>query len=197
MNRRLARAAVAGAAVLVVLTLLLLSGRDSGDARPGAGSDQPASGGDPFADPIDDIETVEVVLYFPGAGSRLYSEPREVAASDDSRALAATLVRALIAGPGNDLLTPILAPDTAVGSVLISGEGVAYVDLRSPARPTPPVTGSTQELLTIQSLVQTLVTNVAEIEAIVLLWNGRQPRTFGGHVDTTRPLVPDPELLAS
>jgi len=30
----------------------------------------------------------------------------------------------------------------------------------------------------------------------VLLWNGTQRVTFSGHLDTSRPLVPDRSLLA-
>ncbi len=39
-----------------------------------------------------------------------------------------------------------------------------------------------------------MVENVPGARSLVVLWNGRQPRTFGGHIDTSRPLLPAPEL---
>ncbi|MDX1382799.1 MAG: GerMN domain-containing protein, partial [Thermoanaerobaculia bacterium] len=134
-------------------------------------------------------------LRFPGVDSLLYPEAREIPATADPRELATRLLEALIAGPADQALAPVLPPDVAVASVHLTAAGIAYVDLQSDAA-RPPASGSTQEALTLYGLVQTLVDNVPQIHAVVLLWNSRQPETFGGHIDTTRPLVPDPTLLA-
>ncbi len=42
-----------------------------------------------------------------------------------------------------------------------------------------------------------MVLNVEGAERLVLLWNGRQPNTFAGHIDTTRPLRVHAELISS
>ena len=55
----------------------------------------------------------------------------------------------------------------------------------------------TGELLTLYSLVNSVVENVPGARSLVVLWNGRQPRSFAGHVDTSRPLLPSPELASS
>ena len=196
MNRRLALAVLAGAGVLVALAILLLAGSDDAPPPPSVDGEPAEPGELQLVEESIDVETTEVLLYFPGEESKLYGEPREVPLTDDPRELAAALVAELVTGPTDELLTTGLAPDITTANILISGDGVAFVDLRSERLAEPPVTGSTQERLSLYSLVQTLVHNVPTIEAIVVLWNGRQPQTFGGHIDTTRPLVPDPELLA-
>ena len=197
MNRRIASALVAAAVVLIAAILVRL-GRSDRETPTGETAATVAPTVEPVPEPNDEpIETAEAVLYFPGEENKLYPELRQVAVSDDPTELAATLVRELIVGPTNELLTVALAPEITVTGVYITAEGVAFVDLRAPGQPTPPVTGSTQETLTLYSLVQTLVENIPSAEAVVVLWNGRQPETFGGHIDTTHPLIPDPSLLAS
>ena len=71
---------------------------------------------------------------------------------------------------------------------------VAYVDLRSPDHPDPPGGGSSEEIQRVYSLVNTIVLNVPQASAVVLLWNGVQRETFAGHLDLTRPLAADREL---
>ena len=72
---------------------------------------------------------------------------------------------------------------------------MVYVDLVSEDGGPPPQGGSTEERLRVYSLVNTLVLNVAEARSAVLLWNGTQPATFSGHLDLSRPLLPDPSLV--
>jgi hypothetical protein len=84
-----------------------------------------------------------------------------------------------------------------LGEVHVDDGGTAYVDLRSTEHPSPPFAGTTAEMLALYSLVNSVVTNVEGARALVVLWNGRQPRTFGGHIDTTRPLLPATHLEAS
>ena len=51
-------------------------------------------------------------------------------------------------------------------------------------------------MLTVYSLVNTVLLNFEQLDRVVLLWNGRQLRTFAGHVDTMRPLAANPDLIA-
>jgi hypothetical protein len=38
--------------------------------------------------------------------------------------------------------------------------------------------------------------NIPEARRVILLWNGVQPQTLCGHLDLTRPLLPDTGLVA-
>ncbi len=48
----------------------------------------------------------------------------------------------------------------------------------------------------LYSLVNTVLLNTPEANRLVVLWNGRQPETFAGHIDTARPLAARPNLIA-
>jgi Sporulation and spore germination len=87
-------------------------------------------------------------------------------------------------------------PEVKLGSVELSADGTAFVDLRWPEREDPPESGSTEEIQRVYSLVDSLALNVPQVNRVVLLWNGTQRVTFSGHLDTSRPLLPDRTLLA-
>jgi hypothetical protein len=140
---------------------------------------------------------VTVELYFPGPGGRLAREQRDVDGSADPSRLAAHVVQALLEGPRSEKSFRPFPEGVTAGEVHVTGDGVAYVDLVSTGNPTPPFNGSTVELLTLYSLVNSVVQNVPGARSVVVLWNGRQPRTFGGHIDTSRPLLPAPDLATS
>ncbi len=134
-------------------------------------------------------------LYFPSAGGRLYVEPRELRAAADVAARVTGLVEALIAGPQGASLRPPLPDGVTVGQVYLMDGGTVILDLES-EEPAPPSSGSLREMLTVYSLVNTVLFNVEEAEQLVLLWNGQQPSTFAGHLNTALPLLPNTRLVA-
>jgi hypothetical protein len=83
-----------------------------------------------------------------------------------------------------------------LGSVQLAPDGVAYVDLRWSDHPDPPAAGSSEEIQRVYCLVNTIAFNVPEANRVAILWNGVQRLTFSGHLDTSRPLLPDRTLLA-
>jgi hypothetical protein len=153
----------------------------------------PADGaGGSFDGPTLDLA---VILYFPGSGTALTAETRELAVPEGAEQQLLALARALLAGPESPLLSSPLPPGVEVRSVHLDGDGVAYVDLVTADGEGPPAGGSTEELLRVYSLVNTLALNVAAVERVVLLWNGEQRPTWSGHLDTSRPLAADSSLV--
>ncbi len=101
-----------------------------------------------------------------------------------------------MAGPsGNGELSPPLPEGITLGRSYVLDDATVIVDLVSPDGAMI-TTGSRREMLMLYSLVNTVLLNVEEAERLVLLWDGRQPTTFAGHLDTTRPLTPKTELIA-
>jgi Sporulation and spore germination len=100
------------------------------------------------------------------------------------------------AAPNAAGLVGPLPPEVKLGDVQLSADGTAFVDLRWPDHEDPPESGSTEELQRVYSLVDSVALNVPQVSRVVLLWNGTQRVTFSGHLDTSRPLVPDRSLLA-
>jgi hypothetical protein len=86
-------------------------------------------------------------------------------------------------------------PEVKLGDVQLGADGTAFVDLRWPEHDDPPESGSTEEIQRIYSLVNSVAFNVPQATRVVLLWNGTQRLTFSGHIDTSRPLLPDRTLL--
>jgi hypothetical protein len=96
--------------------------------------------------------------------------------------------------PASGLVRPF-PPGVKLGSVQLSADGTAFVDLRWQDHEDPPESGSTEEMQRVYSMVDSLALNVPQVSRVVLLWNGTQRITFGGHLDTSRPLLPDRSLL--
>lgn len=180
------RLALAAAGALVAFALVAagwwLWQRRAAAPAPGDGADGP-------------VVELAVTLYFPTQGTALAGEARELSVPDDPERQLLALARALLAGPESPVLAAPLPPGVTVRSVHLDGTGIAYVDLVAPEGEGPPPGGSTEELLRVYSLVNTLALNVAAVEAVALLWNGEQLVTWSGHLDTSRPLAADPSLV--
>lgn len=137
-----------------------------------------------------------VQLYFPGADGRLYSEARQLQATSSPQDRLRAVVGGVLAGPQDAALAPALPSGIDVASAYLAPNGIAYVDLHSADRPLPPASGSQAEMASVYSLVDSITLNLTEAKRVVLLWNGVQPESFSGHLDTSRPLRPDTTLLA-
>jgi hypothetical protein len=193
MTSRAAWLLLVAAALLGVAALVVALSRD----RSRGPAKSAALEGGAAADAGVDSQPVTVALYFPGPGGRLRREQRSIEGSADPSRVAARVVQALLEGPSSEQSFRAFPEDVTLGEVHVTGDGVTYVDLISTGNPTPPFEGSTVELLTLYSLVNSVVENVPGARSVVVLWNGRQPRTFGGHIDTSRPLLPAPDLATS
>lgn len=145
--------------------------------------------------PTDAAEILQ--LYFPGAGGRLYAEPREAPADQATESRLALVVEGLLGGPQSNELYPALPEGTTLGWLFLSPDNVAYVDLELGGESPLPAWGSRREMLAVYSVVNSILVNIPEIRSVVLLRNGQQPSTFAGHLDISQPLLANRELVAS
>jgi len=142
-----------------------------------------------------DEDATSLELYFPDANDRLQRESREIAPTEDAADRIRLLIEALIAGPtGDDLFAP-LPPEVELAAVQVSAGGIAYLDFEAPENSGPPPSGTRAEIATLYSIVDSVVLNVAEVQTVVLLWNGRQRFSFAGHLDTSAPLRANLDLV--
>jgi spore germination protein GerM len=141
-----------------------------------------------------------VKLYFETPQMLLTSEPRNIALPESPAAAMPVVVRELMKGPaavaGRPAATLRLFPaDTVVrGTYLLPG-GTVVVDLGGTTLTQGWGTGSHQELMAVQSLVQTLAANFADARRVRILVNGTPAETLAGHVSLSRSLVPLPNLV--
>lgn len=190
MNRR--TALIVLAAVLVSIVAIVIGWKVGQRQRVSPTADEVAA---PAVEVVEG-EVAEVELFFPGPDGRLAVERQEVEVQDEIEAHLSRILERLFAGPRSAALYPALPPEMTLGWVHLDARGIAYVDVEVSDDADFPGWGSGHELLAAYSIVNTLLANVPELEAVVLLRNGQQQTTFAGHLDTTRPLVANRSLLA-
>ena len=99
------------------------------------------------------------------------------------------IIENLIQGPRSGL-SPTLPKRTALLGFYIDNFKTAYVDFSMEAR-REHQGGVLSELLSVYSIVNSLILNIDEIEAVKILLSGREAETFNGHVDLRNPLKAD------
>lgn len=128
-----------------------------------------------------------VHLYFSDKDNQfLMAEERVLNSPKQPEFFARSIVEALIKGPQQGLVRTIPA-ETAVRAVYLTPQGICYLDLTSAVTEKHPG-GIKSELLSIYSIVNSLVLNVAEIEAVKILINGNESMTLAGHIDLQIPI---------
>lgn len=186
--RWLAAGAAALVALVVAAVLWWWLARPAPTAVPAGGETEVEVAGEQLLLPVD--------LYFPGRYGRLYAERRELEVTEDPGQQLRVLVEALLAGPQNADLSAVLPPEITLAAAYLGEGGIAYIDLRSPDGAEPPASGSTLEMQRVYSLVNSVALNLAEVRRVVVLWNGAQRLSFAGHLDTSRALAPNTDLVA-
>jgi hypothetical protein len=193
MNQRLVWIVVTILALLLLVLLFWPRGERAGEGAETAGETPAEEAVAPGEE-----ELVEVDLYFPGEGGQLYVERREMPARELPEERISAVVEGLLAGPRSTAgLRPPLPDGVQLRKVYLVADGTVYLDLESAEGAPPPSSGSRREMLTVYSLVNSVLRNVPESRRLALLWNGEQPASFAGHLDTTLPLVADDGLVAS
>ncbi|MCM2264310.1 MAG: GerMN domain-containing protein [Desulfuromonadales bacterium] len=134
-----------------------------------------------------------ITLYFAAAdGSGLVAEAREITdclAEEDC--LKAT-VQALLDGPvGN--LAAVLPPQATLRGVMVAGSEL-QIDFDRTLIDAHPG-GSWSEILTVQSLADTVAVNFPHLRQIRILVEGAAIETLKGHVDLRQPIAPDFTLV--
>ncbi len=137
-----------------------------------------------------------VHLYFPGESGLLEAERREIRTTGEPNDQVAAVVRLLLEGPASGNLVASFPEDTRLLGVVLSPTGIAYINLGGAEGAHPPPGGSTEERQRLMSLVNSVALNVTEVRRVVVLWNGVQPDSFGGHLDASRPFAPDLSWVA-
>ena len=140
-----------------------------------------------------------VYLYFGDPrGRRLTGVARSVENPGDPAAFGRNLLAALIEGPGGGRtgsLIPVLDPDTGVLAVFIDDVSqTAYVDLKKSPE-TGHVDGVRSEMLSVYAIANTMIVNMDGVQRVRILLGGKEFLTFSGHVDITRPITAQMQLV--
>jgi spore germination protein GerM len=178
--------------VLLVLIVIFFTGggeervqraADAGGARPG----ETAAEGEP--------DTRTVTLFFIADGDDLlHKETREIAAGPTDADEAERALAELVKGSEQGFVSPLPAR-TRVRQVFIAKDGLATVDFSRDIAENLSY-GSTAELAAVYAVVNTLVYNFKPVKKVILLVEGSERETLGGHVDLSRAFFPDYSFVA-
>lgn len=138
---------------------------------------------------------ISVKLLFPSeAEPALVTEERGVTFSQELPRQLLLVLEELLRGSQAGHLSPLPA-DAKVLAVFVTAEGLAYVDLSREAAVGLPG-GSLDERLSVYSVVDTLAWNFPAVRRVQFLVDGKPAQTLAGHMDLSRPLLPDLTLIA-
>ena len=149
----------------------------------------------PAVDPA--VPRIKATLYFASEdGLRLVPTEREVPLAAGAVAQARSIIEAqLSAEPPAPLMSTIPKGATLRG-VFVSERNEAFVDL-DPVIKTAHGGGSHQELMTVYTIVNALLTNLPNLQEVQILIGGQEADTLAGHVDLRRPLRKNEGLILS
>jgi len=145
----------------------------------------------PFLPP-QEMRTVK--LYFSAPQENyLLAEEREIIISLNPNREVEEILEELIKGPRDISLSSTLPSSTRVRDVWVE-KNCIYVDFTSSLTEAHPG-GSSGELLTVYSIVNTLLDNFPSCSYVQILIQDKPAETLAGHVNITEPLSKNPDLV--
>lgn len=137
----------------------------------------------------------DVTLFFErDDDDALGGETRPILLSDSIIDQARQIVSELIAGPHDKGLLPTIPEDTKVLGLYLDRSGTVYVDLSDEFVNKHPG-GSSEELATVFSIVDSLTYNLPEVRRVRFLVGGEERDTLASHLDLRRAYVKDMSLV--
>lgn len=191
-------ALVAGSAVIIIFLAWMLMaglGRLLRSPTPDDAPDAAAAPPPPPAETAPAVPRIKATLFFASEdGQRLVPTELDVALGDGVVAQARSILEAqLIAEPPAPLVSTI-PKDTKLRGVFVSERNEVFVDLEPSIRANHPG-GSFQEIMTVYTIVNALLTNLPTLQEVQILIGGQEVDTLAGHVDLRRPLRKNESLI--
>ena len=124
----------------------------------------------------------------------LHAEKRKVPAGRSDAEDVETAVGELLKGSSGDLVSPF-PPETKVRQVFLDADGTATVDFSKEFAENAAF-GASSEMAAVYAVVNTVAVNQKAVKRVSLLIEGGERETLGGHIDLSRPLLPQYSLVA-
>ena len=139
-------------------------------------------------------EKKEVLLYFSDSeGEYLIGEKRKILGKKGAEEEARETIVELIKGPKGKLI-PTLPPRSRLLTLKISDAGVAKVNFNAALSRDHPG-GSSAEMMTVYSIVNSLALNFPRIKRVQILIDGKPIETITGHLSLRQSIAPKPDLI--
>jgi len=135
-----------------------------------------------------------ILLYFSdGESEYLIGEKREILKRDEVEEEAKDAINELIKGPKGKLI-PTLPPQTKLLGLELGGDGVAKVNFNKALSKDHPG-GSSAEMITLYSIVNSLTLNFSQIKRVQILIEGKAVESIAGHLSLRGAVPPKPDLI--
>ena len=136
----------------------------------------------------------EVLLFFSDPDSEyLIGEKRKILRKNGAEEEAGETIMELIKGPKGKLI-PTVPPHTRLLAFHLDETGMAKVNFdRSFSKDHPG--GSSAEMMTAYSIVNSLALNFPQIKRVQILVEGKAIETISGHLSLKQPISPKPDLI--
>jgi spore germination protein GerM len=187
------KAIILGSLFVLLVVLVIIFFSRSGEERI---RESPAISPSEEEAPVgEEAETKTIVLFFPAEeDSLLHREEREIIASSSVVKEAKRAIEELLKGSRSGYPSPF-PPETRLREIYLTKEGLAYVDFSRDLQENH-LHGSSAEMATIFSIVNTLTYNFKPIKKIFILIEGGEKETLGGHISLAQPFLPKFDLVA-
>ena len=194
-NRRWAVITLIGCAA-VVFAVVLFTGLSRLLSRPAPGTlavDPVPAPAPPAATPV--VPKIKATLYFASEdGLRLVPTEREVPLAEGAVAQARSILEAQLSAEAPAPLASTIPKGSLLRGLFVSERNEVFVDL-DPAIRTAHPGGTMQELMTVYTIVNALLTNLPNLQEVQILIGGQEADTLAGHVDLRRPLRKNDSLI--
>ena len=135
-----------------------------------------------------------VTLYFSEEeGEYLVGEKREISKKESVEEEAKEAIIELIRGPRGELI-PTLPSQTELLGLQLDQRGLARVNFNRALTKNHPG-GSSAEMMTVYSVVNSLTSNFPNIKRVQFLVEGKQVETIAGHLSLRQSVPPKPDLI--
>jgi spore germination protein GerM len=135
-----------------------------------------------------------VTLYFSEEeGEYLVGEKREIPKKESVEEEAKEAIIELIRGPRGELI-PTLPSQTELLDLQLDQRGLARVNFNRALTKNHPG-GSSAEMMTVYSVVNSLTFNFPNIKRVQFLVEGKQVETIAGHLSLRQSVPPKPDLI--
>ena len=191
-------AAIAAVAVAAMaFAFALFTGLSRLLNAPAPSAETPAAPATPAAPVAAAVPRIKATLYFASEdGMRLVPAEAEVPLAEGVVAQARSIVEAQLTTEPPAPLASTIPKGTTLRGIFVSQRNEVFVDLDPSIRSAHPG-GALQELMTVYTIVNALLTNLPTLQEVQILIGGQEVDTLAGHVDLRRPLRKNEGLILS
>ncbi len=146
--------------------------------------------------PAPAVPKIKATLYFMSEdGLHLVPTEREVPLAEGAVAQARSILESQLSADAPAPLVSTIPKGTLLRGIFVSERHEVFVDLDPAIKKSHPG-GTLQELMTVYTIVNCILTNLPDLQQVQILIGGQEADTLAGHVDLRRPLRKNQSLIA-